>query len=409
MTETAVCQPLVRDGCSKKREQEFRAALYVHIPFCIAKCHYCDFNSYAGMDDLRQSYSAALLREIELVGRAQERMGGRAGARSVYLGGGTPTVLPPEALGRIITACFRYFPPDDSVEVTVELRPGTLGQEGMAKLREIGVTRLSIGVQSFQENELLAVGRGHSAEDAMVAYRQARAAGFSNINLDFIYGLPGQTLESWTSTLQQALRMKPDHLSLYPLAVTDDTVLGRRVASGEVVLPDQDQVALMYERTEALLDDSGYLHYEISNWARDVDGCDGGASICEHNMAYWRVEPYLGFGAGAHSLWGGCRYQNVPHPADYVRRLNSGQNAVCESRRLSEEMRRSDYVILGLRLREGIRFGDFASRFSLPFEAAYGAQLANLEREGLVESDSVGFRLTPSGRLLGNEVFERFL
>ena len=209
MTEIAVRQPQVRDCCSNRRKQEFQAALYVHIPFCVAKCHYCDFNSYAGMADLHRSYAAALLREIELVGRAQGRTGVRVGARSVYFGGGTPTVLPVEALGRTIAACFRYFPPDDSVEATVELRPGTLGQEGMVKLREIGVTRLSIGAQSLQDTELSAVGRGHSAKDSKVAYRQARAAGFSNINLDFIYGLPGQTLESWTSTLQHALRMKP--------------------------------------------------------------------------------------------------------------------------------------------------------------------------------------------------------
>ncbi len=409
VTETAVRQPLVRESCPTRQKQALQTALYVHIPFCIAKCHYCDFNSYAGMSGFFQSYVAVLVREIEMMGRAQERTGRSVEARSVYFGGGTPTVLPVEALERILGACFRCFHPCDSVEVTVELRPGTLGLDEIARLKEIGVTRLSIGVQSFQEGELRVLGRGHSARDSMVAYRRAQEAGFRNINVDLMYGLPGQTLESWTSALERALGMKPDHLSLYPLTLADGTILGGRVAKGDVVLPDQDQGALMYERAEALLEGSGYVHYEISNWARGEDGRGGELSICEHNMAYWRAEPYLGFGAGAHSLWRNCCYHNASHPADYIRRLNSHGNAICESRRLDERMRRSDYVILGLRLCEGVRFEDFVGRFGLPFESAYGAQLVGLEREGLVESDAVGVRLTPRGRLLGNEVFERFL
>ena len=294
--------------------------LYVHIPFCRAKCAYCDFNSYAGLEHLFAPYVRALAREIELAGRRHPLQ-----AQTIYLGGGTPTVLPLDLLGEVLAACRRAFQVPEGAEVTVEANPGTVDGDYLAGLLSLGINRLSLGVQSFDEGELRLLGRIHTAREAVEACHLAREVGFDNLNLDLIYGIPRQTLAGWRETLRQALDLHPDHLSLYALTLEEHTPLAQRIARGEVPAPDDDLAAEMYVLAEETLAEAGYVHYEISNWARP-------GRQCRHNLTYWRNQPYLGFGAGAHSYFRGVRWWNVSSPEEYIARLMQGpEPAVMEA------------------------------------------------------------------------------
>ncbi len=368
-----------------------RVGFYVHIPFCRAKCAYCDFNSYAGLESLFGDYVLALGREIQLVaGKLQ------LAADSIYLGGGTPTVLPATLLAAVLQACG----PAD--EITVEANPGTLIPAYLTHLLHQGVNRLSLGVQSFDDDLLHLLGRIHTADQARDNYRLARQAGFDNLNLDFIYALPGQTLHGWRKTLKEALALEPEHLSLYALALKEDTPLAARLACGELPPLDDDLAADMYLLAEEMLEAAGYLHYEISNWAK-------AGQWCKHNLKYWRNEPYLGFGAGAHSCFGGKRWANVIGPEEYLARLAEGQSPIANTEEIDRGLEMAETMILGLRLLEGMSFDDFRRRFDCDLEAVYGEALAELQEIGLLENDGSGVRLTGRGRLLGNEVFEKFL
>ncbi|HIC94723.1 MAG TPA: radical SAM family heme chaperone HemW, partial [Anaerolineae bacterium] len=233
-------------------------SLYIHIPFCRAKCAYCDFNSYAGLEHLFAPYVRALAREIELA------RGWHLQARTIYLGGGTPTVLPLDLLGEILAACRRAFRVPEGAEVTVEANPGTVDGDYLAGLLGLGVNRLSLGVQSFDDGELRLLGRIHTAREAVEACHLAREAGFDNLNLDLLYGIPRQTLAGWRETLRRAFDLRPDHLSLYALTLEEHTPLARRIAEGEVPAPDDDLAAEMYVLAEEMLAEAGYVHYEIS-------------------------------------------------------------------------------------------------------------------------------------------------
>ncbi len=392
-------------------------SLYVHIPFCRAKCAYCDFNSYAGLEHLFGDYVQALVHEIELVGQALNLE-----ARTVYIGGGTPTVLSLDQLVSIMVACRRSFLPVNDIEITIEANPGTVDGDYLAGLLDLGINRLSLGVQSFNDQELCLLGRIHTAAEAIESYRLARKVGFTNINLDLIYGIPYQTLDHWREALRQALDLGPNHLSLYALTLEEHTPLAQRVACGEVPAPDDDLAADMYILVEEMLAEEGYVHYEISNWARlKAESWKLETSIrhpafsfqypvCRHNLTYWHNEPYLGFGAGAHSYFDGRRYYNVLHPAGYIERLSKGKSPVAESEEISRDLEMAETMILGLRLvEEGVRFSDFEGRFGRELHEVYGKEVEELRELGLIEVDDERVRLTARGRLLGNEVFERFL
>ncbi len=364
---------------------------YIHIPFCRAKCAYCDFNSYAGLESLFEDYVLALIQEIQIVsGELQPE------ADSVYLGGGTPTVLPATLLTAILQSC------GPAEEITVEANPGTLTPAYLTHLLHRGVNRLSLGVQSLDDDTLRLLGRIHSADQARDSYRLARQAGFDNVNLDFIYALPGQTLAGWRETLQEALELAPDHLSLYALALQEDTPLAARIAGGKLPPLDDDLAADMYLLAEEMLEAAGYLHYEISNWAQE-------GRLCQHNLKYWRNEPYLGFGAGAHSCCGGRRWANVVRPEEYLARLSEGRSAIAAAEEIDPHLAMAETMILGLRLTAGVSFDDFRQRFGCALEAVYGEVLTELAAMGLLELDGSAVQLTGRGRLLGNEVFERFL
>jgi len=371
-------------------------SLYIHIPFCEAKCAYCNFNSYAGLEPLYDDYVDVLVEEMAIIGGRLSPLRGR----TIYLGGGTPTVLSLQQLKRILDGCTQAFVIGEGAEVCCEANPGTVDLRYLEGLRHLGVGRLSLGVQSLHDDELQLLGRVHNSAQAREAYEMARQAGFENLNLDLIYAFPGHTLKRWRATLERAIALEPEHLSLYPLSLEEGTPLWRRVESGEVEGPDDDLAAGMYLLAEELL--KGYRHYEISNWAKP--GYES-----RHNLTYWRNEGYLGFGAGAHSYYGGRRSWNMAWPEEYICRLKRGESAREGEEVIETSLEMAETVIMGLRLSEGVRFAGFKRRFGRDLSSLYGSQLRELVALGLLEINRRGIRLTPRGRLLGNEVFWRFL
>lgn len=403
-------------------------SLYLHIPFCRAKCPYCDFNTYAGMLDQRATYVSALCDEIALAGqRARLPEGQPRRCRTIFLGGGTPSLLTGAEVAAILAAARAAFTVDTAAEVSLEANPGTLEYGRLDELRAAGVTRLSMGAQTFDADLLRWLGRLHTPAEITTAFQAARAAGFTSVNLDFMYALPGQSLATWEDTLERAIALGPEHLSLYSLIVEEGTPLEKWVRQGKVRPADDDLAADMYELAERRLDAAGYAHYEISNWARP-------GHECEHNLTYWHNLPYLGLGAGAHGWYAGHRYVEAKPIRDYIARVRTANTspappaapgsqpaaAIVEDEVISPALERAETAIMALRLAEGLDLAAYAARFGEPFQAHYGEPLAELIALGLVErsamrdggdADDAGgwVRLTARGRLLGNEVFERLL
>ncbi len=389
-------------------------ALFVFIPFCKIKCTYCDFNTYAHLSRWMEPYADAVVREIEKwrleISDWRLEGGDLYAVRSVYLGGGTPSLLPIAAIEKILLACQSLISnsqsPISNLEVTLEANPGTLDEAKLRALRALGVNRLSIGAQAFDDAMLRRLNRGHTVADTLETYASARRAGFDNINLDLIYGLPLQTLDDWRATLARAVALAPEHLSLYALKVEEGTGLAHQIARGKYPTPDDDLMATMYETAEEYLDAAGYAQYEISNWAlqlaiRNLQS--------RHNLTYWRNEPYLGFGAGAHSFFGGERFWNVASPLEYIQRSARGESVIAGREAISRELELAETLILGLRLNAGVAFADVLARFGEDVRVRYARQFEETRALGLLEVTETGVRLTRRGRLLSNQVFWRLL
>ena len=389
-------------------------ALYVHIPFCETKCPYCDFNTYAAMETLIPSYVAALLKEVALWGETL----GRPAVKSVFFGGGTPSYLPAEHIGIVLETIHAGFDVNTDAEITLEANPGDFSEAKLAAYLGFGVNRLSIGVQSFDDELLRLLGRRHSADEAMRAYRTASAAGFGNISIDLMYGLPYQTIEAWERTLTATAELRPPHISMYCLTLEGGTPMERWVATGQMPDPDPDLAADMYLAAQDGMRPSGYRHYEISNWA-----IPGFESL--HNLAYWRNQPYLGVGPGAHSYLSSCRFFNIRSPREYVKRLEAvleqGQPVdvlgpeevtnipvVEDAEVIPQRLEMAETLMMGLRLDTGVEIGGFARRFGATPGQIYGQTIEELTSMGLLESADGCLRLTQRGRMLGNEVFSRF-
>jgi putative oxygen-independent coproporphyrinogen III oxidase len=359
-----------------------RAGLYVHIPFCLTRCGYCDFNAYAGMEHLSAPYVDALRREARLA--AGEWKG--VGFATIFLGGGTPTTLSSDTIGRLIELFNEHFDVVADAEVTCEANPDTVGVDSLSRLRAGGVSRLSMGVQSFDADVLASLQRVHSADSARRAYAAARDAGFDNVNLDLIYGAEGETLDSWRRTVQEAVALGPEHLSCYALTVEPNTVLGRQVAAGTAGAPDPDGQADMYELACTVLGGAGYLHYEVSNWA--LPGRE-----CIHNLGYWEGRPYLGLGAGAHSFRGDRRWWNVRPPHQYIESLAAGRLPIGGEEQIDGRDGKLEALLLGLRLNEGI-----------PDTWIRPEIAEDLVGRGLARFRGSRFALTDRGMLLASEV-----
>jgi oxygen-independent coproporphyrinogen-3 oxidase len=372
--------------------------LYLHIPFCVRKCAYCDFASYAGLGSLYVPYLAAVHQEA-LARSCVDKVT----ARTLYVGGGTPTVLSAPDLAALVQDALRVFSLPADAEVTVEANPGTVDQAYLACMRQAGVNRLSLGVQSLDDRLLGLLGRIHTAQEALAAMRDARAAGFENVNLDLMLGLPQQTVADWQEGVWRALALMPEHLSLYALTVEEGTPLAERIGGGALPAPDDDVAAEMYEWAAEALAGAGYVHYEISNWARP-------GLACRHNLIYWRNEPYLGLGAAAHSWSCGERRSNVCHPADYIEAVQGDRAPVAESETIDPSLEMAETMMMGLRLlEEGVSFDRFERRFGVSMMEVYGAEIAGAVGDGLLERTADRVRLTGRGALLGNRVFVRFV
>ena len=399
-------------------------SLYISIPFCRARCAYCDFNSHAGIEALLPSYARAVAEEIRRVGTG--RPDGRGQAHTVFFGGGTPSLMPLPELELILGAVREVFALPPEPEISLEANPGTVDPDYLSGVRRLGINRLSLGVQSLDAADLAMLGRIHTVDQAVDTVKLARAAGFDNLNLDLMMGLPGQTLASWQATLNRALGLGPDHLSAYMLSLEEGTRLYEGVASGRLPTPDPDLTADMYEWTTDALEAEGFWQYEISNWARGEarskkEEASGKALMpeyaCRHNLTYWRNEPYLGFGAGAHGCAAGWRYANVLTPQTFMAKLEAGgpaefpfSPAVDVKIAVSPEDAMDETMMLGLRLvREGVAGEAFERRFGVSMERKYGPRLKRLAAQGLVEWPGGRARLTRAGRLLGNVAFREFV
>ncbi len=389
-------------------------SVYLHIPFCQVRCAYCDFNTYAGLDDLIEPYTQALVREIGLVGQA----GGRPSVHTVFFGGGTPSLLPLHAHERLLGALHTHFDLLPGCEVTLEANPGTVSREYLRGLRGLGVTRLSFGVQSSHPHELRLLDRLHLFGDVVQAVSWARAAGFDELNLDLIFALPQQTLQQWQQTVERVVALGPEHISAYALSLEHGTPMRAWVYKGLLPMPDPDLAAEMYEWTSDRLAGYGYAQYEISNWARGGDGTPAlPRHACRHNIQYWRNEPYLGLGAGAHGFARGLRYAVVLAPAAYIQRLTKAPQqpfpvspAVATQTTVSRKDELGETMMMGLRLTgEGVTDARFRARFGLGLADQYGPEIERLQQRRLVDWDGARLRLTSGGRLLGNEVFAAFL
>lgn len=390
-------------------------SLYLHVPFCSFRCAYCDFNTYAGLDELIAPYARALIQEIRQVGQA----GGRPSAHTVFFGGGTPSLLPLEQYAHIFAALHESFDLTPDCEITLEANPGTVSRAYFEGLRALGVNRLSFGVQSSHPHELRLLDRQHLFGDAAQVVTWARAAGFDNINLDLIFGLPHQTLAHWQATLNRTLALGPEHLSAYALSLEHGTPMRAWVQRGLLPMPDPDLAAEMYEWASETLEANGFEQYEISNWAKmeNPKSQIPNPKECKHNLQYWRNQPYLGLGAGAHGCAEGWRYSNVLSPAAYIERLSNGpaqpfpfSPAVQEKIAVTLNDAMNETMLMGLRLtQEGVTDARFRGRFGLGLADQYSAALQQLQHKNLLEWDSARARLTKPGRLLGNIVFREFV
>ncbi|MBU0481724.1 MAG: radical SAM family heme chaperone HemW [Proteobacteria bacterium] len=371
------------------------AGIYIHIPFCQSKCGYCSFVSYAGREKLVPDYLAALQKEIDFY--AHHPLLQHLHFQSLFIGGGTPTVLSGEDLAQLVERVKHRFELSSDAEISIECNPNTLTPDLLASLTKSGVNRLSIGVQSFHDRILKKIGRIHTAKQAVAAIKSARENGFTNINLDLICGLPGQGVADLQEDVSIATKLSPDHLSLYQLSVDPGTAFAGLDAQGKLALPSEDEVQDMTEFLEQQLSPFGYRRYEISNYARP-------GRECRHNLVYWRNLPYLGLGCAAVSYLSGTRIRNSDDPDHYIRKLHNGEPAWIESEALSRESSFRETVIMGLRLIDGIDLEDLQARFAIDACDYYRDILPSLLAKELVRIENGRLRLSAKALPVANQI-----
>ena len=382
--------------------------LYLHVPFCLRKCGYCSFYSEAGRQDC-SSYLAAVTRQIRQFSRRGDPCDRPANPgeyeirpyerqlTSIFFGGGTPTMLPPEALCALLAECRQCFPCAEEAEISLEANPATVDLAALHTLRQAGFNRLSLGVQSLHDAELRQLGRPHTAAEAAQTAKLAQQAGFATLNLDLMYGLPGQTLPSWRETLAQALALRPQHLSIYELTIEEGTPFARQQEQGELALPDEDTVLLMLEATQQMTEEAVFRRYEISNYA--LIGCE-----CRHNINYWRNGDYIGIGPGAVSCLDGTRRSAAADVAEFCRRMENGGLVWDDEEHLEPEAAFRESVVIGLRMTAGVSLDELRRRFGIDAAAYYGKTLTRLTGQTLLELADGRLRLTAQGLLLANAV-----
>ena len=409
-----------------ERWQQFQG-VYVHTPFCVQKCLYCDFPSYAGFsEEVRQRYTEALCREIKL--RSLQRELPVAKGATIYFGGGTPSILSVQQIRNIVLCLKEYGWWQQPAEATIEVNPGTVDTEKLCSLRELGFDRISLGVQSLQDNELRALGRIHTAEQALCVIREAKQAGFQRINVDLMSGIPLQTVEHFQRTLDMVLQLQLTHISVYSLILEEGTPLEKLVRTGQVQLPDEETSYLMYEMTTDVLAKAGLTRYEVSNYA-----APGQESL--HNKVYWRYEPYAAFGAGACSFTGTERRTNTVDVAAYIcgwkhdtniNEKNVNENLISngcvlqhkgsagiedlyEAEPLDRPTQLAEAMIMGLRMTDGVSLNEIQKRFGVDILKDYEREIQMLLDKKMATCVNGTLRLTPYGMRYGNRAFESFV
>lgn len=371
--------------------------IYVHIPFCRAKCSYCAFVSRADAGTLHHPYVAALCGEITAAGGDFS-----VPVDTIFFGGGTPTVLATAELTAILQTLRTSFSLTADAEISLEANPGTVDVESLKALQQAGFNRLSLGVQSFDDAVLATIGRIHRAEEAESAFAQARAAGFANVSLDLMYGLPTQNLPGWSETLKRAVALGPDHISAYGLKLEEGTPLEVEVAAGRMALPPEEEEEAMYDLLNDFLPSQGFARYEISNYAV-------GGRECRHNLKYWRYLQYRGFGVAAHSFDGADRFANTEDISYYIERLASQKSSEDFRETLDEPTAMAEFVFLSLRTTKGLSKQDFADRFGKNFIEIFETPVCRLTKMGLLVEENDSWHLTARGMKLGNQAFAEFL
>ena len=373
------------------------AGLYVHIPFCSSRCSYCDFATGLYQSELAERYVRGLIKEIRASQYAGEIVD------TIYFGGGTPSLLAPAQLERILAAVHDNFRIAAETEITLEINPGSATPEKLRAFRSLGINRASFGAQTFDDAELAKLGRSHNTADVLRTFADLRDADFANVSFDLIAGLPGQTLDGWRRNIRQALELAPEHLSFYLLEVHSGTPLAEHIRRGIQPQPDEDLAGVMYEWMLEQATSSGYEHYEISNLCRS-------GFHSRHNVKYWNASPYYGFGCSAHSYDGDARrWSNHRDVLKYVEMVESGATPVVEEQQLSQTDVRAEAVFLGMRLMEGVDLRRYRESFGVDLRDEHAADLDRFREAGLVELDGDVIRLTRTGALLSNEVFAAFV
>lgn len=376
-----------------KNNRRIPLELYVHIPFCVRKCQYCDFLSGPSDEETKDRYIEALLKEI----RAAEHTENYE-IVSVFIGGGTPSALKAEAIASIMRTLQEQFFFCEDAEVTIEANPGTVDLEKLTIYRNVGINRLSLGLQSTDAEELKLLGRIHSYEEFLKSYEWAREAGFSNINIDMMFAIPGQTGEAWRQHLYQVAELNPEHISAYSLIIEEGTPF----AEQNLDLPDEDTEYQMYEDTAEILERYGYRQYEISNYAKQ-------GYMCRHNAGYWQRREYLGFGLGASSLYGGMRFSNTRRMQEYLKESRNPDQIRKDVTVLSRNERIEEFMFLGLRMTEGISEKKFEENFDVRLMDVYGDILQKYEETGFMEHIETKWRLTRKGIHVSNHILADFL
>lgn len=374
----------------KRKDTSFE--LYIHIPFCVRKCAYCDFLSAPGSEEAKASYTEALLREIEAVKTEKREVS------SIFVGGGTPSALSPSLMGDIFEKIHKSFSVAPDAEITIEANPGTLSKEKLFLYRNVGINRLSLGLQSPEAAELKSLGRIHTYEEFLESFSLAREAGFQNINVDLMCALPEQTYEGWVRNLRTVAALHPEHISAYSLIIEEGTPFAKR----KLNLPDEDTEYRMYEDTAGILAEYGYEQYEISNYAKkDL--------VCQHNVGYWTRKEYLGLGLGAASLWGNQRFSNTSDFSLYLNNSGFPEKIRGDRETLSLEAEMSEFMFLGLRMTKGVSKAEFLEGFGVPIESVYGKVLDKYKSVGLLEETEGRIFLTRAGIHVSNGVMAEFL
>jgi oxygen-independent coproporphyrinogen-3 oxidase len=368
-------------------------ALYIHIPFCKQKCLYCDFPSLAGKEGCMLDYASALAKEIDSI--RDKRI------KTIFIGGGTPTYLSLDGW-KVIKKSIDKLDVCEDLEFTVEGNPGTFTKEILNLLKSLGVNRLSIGLQAWQDSLLIELGRIHTIYDFKQSFKLARDIGFDNINVDLMFGLPSQTLEQWMETLQEVTRLNPEHLSCYSLIVEEGTEFYKRFEKGSLELPDEELERTMYAKTIEYLGEKGFMQYEISNFAKDD-------KVCRHNLVYWEMDDYIGCGAAAHSYSDGFRYRNEENIEKYIEKMNVDNSAIVENKKNSFNDEMEEFMFMGLRKNVGISKSEFRQRFNKNIDDVYRDVIDKYVNTGFVKENKDNIFLTYEGIEVSNVIMAEFL